>query len=171
MVPLAASSKAPEINQSDPRIKRLMENLAIYDRQPDALIQILHGVQELFGYLPKNILQLVAKELRLPASRVYGVATFYHFFSVKPQGEHNCVVCMGTACYVNGSGQVLEKIENEFGIKPGETTKDGKLGVQIARCIVSCGLAPVVINDGENLGHVKPNEIVPKIKQKMGGAS
>jgi NADH:ubiquinone oxidoreductase subunit E len=76
---------------------------------------------------------------------------------------------MGTACYVNGSGQVLKKIEKEFGIKPGETTRDGELGVQVARCIVSCGLAPVVINDGENLGHVKPDDIVPRIKQKLGG--
>jgi NADH:ubiquinone oxidoreductase subunit E len=75
---------------------------------------------------------------------------------------------MGTACYVNGSGQVLEKIKREFGIKPGETTPDGELGVQVARCIVSCGLAPVVVNDGENLGHVKPEEIAGKIRQKLG---
>jgi bidirectional [NiFe] hydrogenase diaphorase subunit len=168
MVQSASQSTAPAIPKNDPRIERVTAVMNSYGKSPDALIQVLHTVQELFGYLPKAVLELVSKELRLPASRVYGVATFYHFFSTKPVGKHNCVVCMGTACYVNGAGQVLSKIEKEFGIKPGETTPDGRLGVQVARCIVSCGLAPVVINDGESLGRVKPDEIVPKIRQKMG---
>lgn len=167
---VAEGGRAPEINQDDPRLKRVQTVMDAYKKSPDSLIQVLHAVQELFGYLPRPALKLVAKELRLPASRVYGVATFYHFFSVKPQGEHNCTVCMGTACYVNGSGKVLEKIEKEFGVKPGETTKDGKLTVQVARCIVSCGLAPVVINDGESLGRVKPEEIIPQIRKKTGVA-
>lgn len=167
---MAVSAEGQETLQNDSRFKRVQTVMEAYGKSPDSLIQVLHAVQELFGYLPRPALRLVAKELRLPASRVYGVATFYHFFSVKPQGEHNCTVCMGTACYVNGSGKVLEKIEKEFGIKPGETTKDGKLTVQVARCIVSCGLAPVVINDGESLGHVKPEEIIPQIRKKTGVA-
>jgi bidirectional [NiFe] hydrogenase diaphorase subunit len=166
----ALKKKPLDVDMNDARVKRLMEIIGICQRQPDKLIQVLHGAQELFGYLPKNILRLVAKELRLPASRVYGVATFYHFFSVKPQGKHTCVVCMGTACYVNGSRRVLEKIEKEFGVEAGETTPDGSLSVQVARCIVSCGLAPVVINDGESLGRVKPDEIVPKIRKMTGVA-
>lgn len=163
------SSATAEIDRNDPRLAKVLAVVDSYGKSSDALIQVLHSVQELFGYLPKPVLKIVSKELRLPASRVYGVATFYHFFSITPKGEHNCVVCMGTACYVNGSGQVLDKIEKEFGIKPGETTPDGKLGVQVARCIVSCGLAPVVVNDGENLGRVKAGDIARLIREKIGG--
>jgi len=164
-------AKGREVDPADPRLKRVADVLTAYGRSPDTLIQVLHTVQELFGYLPGPVLELAAKELKLPPSRVYGVATFYHFFSTKPLGRHNCVVCMGTACYVNGAGRVLEGIEEEFGIHAGETTPDGALGVRVARCIVSCGLAPVVIDDGESLGRVKPGDIVSRIRRKLGEAS
>lgn len=171
MTPTASIPSSPqaEIKRSDPRIKRILAVMAAQGKRPDSLIQVLHATQELFGYLPKPVIEFIAKELRIPASRAYGVVTFYHFFSLKPQGEHSCVVCMGTACYVKGAHHLVEELEKGFGVKPGEVTKDNKLGVQIARCIGSCGMAPAVVMDGEVLARVKPEEIVPKVKAKIAG--
>ena len=170
MVPLASSpNSSAEIKKSDPRVKRVLAVMAAQGKRPDALIQVLHATQELFGFLPKPMLELIAKELRIPPSRVQGVVTFYHFFSLKPQGEHSCVVCMGTACYVKGAQLLVEKLEKEFGVKPGEVTPDNQLGVQIARCIGSCGMAPAVVYDGEVHPRVKPEEIAPLVRSKLGG--
>src|ERR1019366_3754198 len=105
----------------------------------DALIEILHKAQELFGFLEDDLLLFVAYRLKLPPSRVYGVATFYHFFTLKPQGAHTCVVCLGTACYVKGSDKVLSAIEKAARIKAGETTADGQISLLNARCIWACG--------------------------------
>jgi bidirectional [NiFe] hydrogenase diaphorase subunit len=96
------------------------------------------------------------------------VVTFYHFFTLKPRGEHSCVVCTGTACYVKGANNLIEELEKGFGIKPGEVTKDNKLGIQTARCIGSCGLAPAVVYDGEVIPRVKPGEIVAKVQERLG---
>jgi bidirectional [NiFe] hydrogenase diaphorase subunit len=114
----------------------------------DALIEVLHKAQELFGYLEDDLLLFVAHKLKLPASRVYGVATFYHFFTLKPQGKHTCVVCMGTACYVKGAHQVLTAIEQAAQVSAGETTPDNELSLLTARCIGACGIAPAVVYDG-----------------------
>ena len=116
---------------------------------PSALIEALHSIQQAFGYLDLPSLSFVARSLGVPYSRVYGVATFYHFFSMKPQGEHTCVVCTGTACYIKGSRQMLEAIGEAFAVAPGETTTDGKLSVMIARCLGACGLAPAAVVDGQ----------------------
>jgi bidirectional [NiFe] hydrogenase diaphorase subunit len=115
----------------------------------DALIEVLHKAQELFGYLEDDLLLFVAYKLKLPPSRVYGVATFYHFFTLKPQGKHTCVVCLGTACYVKGSAKVLAAIEERAKIKNGETTPDNQLSLLTARCIGACGIAPAVTYDGQ----------------------
>jgi bidirectional [NiFe] hydrogenase diaphorase subunit len=114
----------------------------------DALIEVLHKAQELFGFLDDGLLLYVARSLKLPPSRVYGVATFYHFFSLKPQGEHTCVVCLGTACYVKGADKILASLEQRAGVKSGETTPDNKLSLVTARCIGACGIAPAVVYDG-----------------------
>jgi bidirectional [NiFe] hydrogenase diaphorase subunit len=98
----------------------------------------------------------VAGSLRVPLSRAYGVATFYHFFTLKPAGEHTCVVCMGTACYIKGAPQLLDAMESDMGIAPGETTADGKVSLLTARCLGSCGLAPAVVYDREVAGKVTP---------------
>jgi bidirectional [NiFe] hydrogenase diaphorase subunit len=115
----------------------------------DALIEILHKAQELFGFLEDDLLLFVASKLKLPPSRVYGVATFYHFFTLKPQGQHTCVVCMGTACYVKGADKILAAIEENIRIKPGETTPDNRVSLLTARCIGACGIAPAVVYDGK----------------------
>lgn len=114
----------------------------------DALIEVLHKAQELFGYLEDDLLLFVAYKLKLPPSRVYGVATFYHFFTLKPKGEHTCVVCMGTACYVKGADKIIAAVQENLKVKTGETTADNKVSLLTARCIGACGIAPAVVYDG-----------------------
>lgn len=133
--------------------------------QSDALIETLHTVQESFGYLDEEALRYVSASLRVPLSQAYGVATFYHFFSLKPQGKHTCVVCMGTACYIKGAPQILAGLERMAGVKPGETTDDGNLSVLTARCLGSCGLAPAAVLDGEVVGKLSPDQVLTKIKE------
>jgi bidirectional [NiFe] hydrogenase diaphorase subunit len=122
-------------------------------------------VQETFGYLDEEAFRFVSTSLRVPLSQVYGVATFYHFFKLKPQGLHSCVVCTGTACYIKGAGEILSAIEQEYGVKPDETTPDGKLSLMTARCVGACGLAPVVVFDGEVAGKVTPLEAVNRLRR------
>lgn len=132
---------------------------------PNALIESLHSVQEAFGYLDDEALRFVATSLRVPLSRAYGVATFYNYFTLKPQGEHTCVVCLGTACYIKGAPRVLEAIDKSVGIKPGETTEDKKVSLLVARCIGACGLAPAGVFDGEMAGNLEPSEAIERIKE------
>jgi bidirectional [NiFe] hydrogenase diaphorase subunit len=115
----------------------------------DALLEVLHTAQELFGFLSHDLLFYVAHALKLPPSRVYGVATFYHFFSLAPRGEHTCDVCMGTACFVKGAAELLAAAERQFGVKAGQTTADKKVSLLTARCLGTCGNAPVVVFDNE----------------------
>ena len=133
----------------DKRFKILEAHMKKHQFKQDALIEVLHKAQELFGYLEDDLLLFIAYRLKLPASRVYGVATFYHFFTLKPKGKHTCVVCMGTACYVKGAAKVLAAIEDKARIKAGETTPDGELSLLTARCIGACGLAPAAVYDGK----------------------
>jgi bidirectional [NiFe] hydrogenase diaphorase subunit len=114
------------------------------------------------------VLKYITKELKLPPSRVLSTVSFYHFFSLKSRGEHTCLVCTGTACYVKGAQQLLDKVEQSFGIKAGEVSKDGKLGVQVARCIGACGLAPAVVIDDEVQAKISADGIVAKIHEKTG---
>jgi len=132
----------------DKRYKILEAHIKKSQYQQDALIEVLHKAQELFGYLEDEVLRYVAWQLKLPASRVYGVATFYHFFTLKPQGAHTCVVCLGTACYVKGANHILTAVEEHAGIKAGGTTEDSQLSLLTARCIGACGIAPAVVYDG-----------------------
>ena len=131
----------------------------------DALIEVLHKAQELFGYLEDDVLIFVAHNLKLPPSRVYGVATFYHFFTLKPQGEHTCVVCMGTACYVKGADRVVETVQNHLKIKAGETTTDNKVSLLTARCIGACGIAPAVVFDGTVTPRQTPESTMEQINK------
>ena len=131
----------------DKRFKILDTHMKRHQHKADALIEVLHKAQELFGYLENDLLLYIAHCLKLPPSRVYGVATFYHFFTLKPKGAHTCVVCMGTACYVRGADKVLAAIQEETGIEPGETTADNQLSLLTARCIGACGISPAVVYD------------------------
>jgi bidirectional [NiFe] hydrogenase diaphorase subunit len=132
--------------------------------QADALIEVLHKAQELFGFLENDLLLYIAHSLRLPPSRVYGVATFYHFFSLKPKGEHTCVVCMGTACYVKGAATVLAALEHAAGIRAGETSADRKVSILTARCLGACGIAPALVFDGAVAGHQTAQAALERVK-------
>jgi bidirectional [NiFe] hydrogenase diaphorase subunit len=112
-------------------------------------------------------MRYVAAALHLPLSKVYGVATFYQFFTLKPQGEHTCVVCMGTACYIKGAPNLLEAVTQEYKVKPGETTADKKLSLLLARCVGSCGIAPAVVFDGSVVGKVDRGGVLGRLQQWM----
>lgn len=130
-----------------------------------ALIETLHTVQESFGFLDEESLRYVANSLRVPLSQVYGVSTFYHLFSLKPAGKHTCVMCTGTACYIKGIPAMLKAVEEHFEIKPGETTEDGQISLMTARCLGSCGLAPVAVFDGEVLGKLSTDAVTSKLDE------
>ncbi|HBE16494.1 MAG TPA: NAD(P)H-dependent oxidoreductase subunit E [Cyanobacteria bacterium UBA11149] len=148
----------------DKRFKVLDVTMKRNQNRPDALIEVLHKAQEIFGYLEEDVLLYVARKLKLPISKVYGVATFYHLFSLKPSGEHTCIVCLGTACYVKGAGALLNAIEEYAHIHQGETTGDGKMSLITARCIGACGLAPAAVFDGKVAGQQTPELLVEKVK-------
>src|ERR1700756_3415848 len=143
----------------DKRFKILEVHMKKHQFRQDALIEVLHKAQELFGYLEDDLLLFVSYKLKLPPSRVYGVATFYHFFSLRPQGRHTCVVCMGTACYVKGAAAVLAAVEGTVHVRAGETTPDGELSLLTARCLGACGVAPAVVLDGRVHGRQTPEEL------------
>ena len=149
----------------DKRFKILEAHIKKFQHRHDALIEVLHKAQELFGYLEDDVLRYVAAQLKLPASRVYGVATFYHFFTLKPQGAHTCVVCLGTACYVKGANRVLAAVEQHLHIKAGETTPDNQVSLLTARCIGACGIAPAVVYDGTVTPRQSPESALAQINQ------
>jgi bidirectional [NiFe] hydrogenase diaphorase subunit len=157
----------PQLPSSDKRWKIVEATARRHGREPSALIETLHTVQESFGYLDETALRFVAVVLRVPLSRVYGVATFYHFFTLKPQGRHTCVVCTGTACYIKGATGLLDAIQKQYGIRPGETTEDNELSLVTARCLGSCGLAPAAVLDGTVHGKLGPDDIVARIDKEI----
>ncbi|MEQ1675491.1 MAG: bidirectional hydrogenase complex protein HoxE [Chitinophagaceae bacterium] len=157
-----------ELPKTDPRVKLIAAKMKKENYKPDALIEILHTAQNAYGYLPKEVLTYITKSLHLPPSRVYSTVTFYHFFSLKSKGDHTCIVCTGTACYVKGAQAILNKLEQQFSLKPGQATADNKLGIQVARCIGACGLAPAVVIDNEVKGKVTADEVISIIQEKTG---
>jgi bidirectional [NiFe] hydrogenase diaphorase subunit len=158
---------ALEHASGDKRFKILEAHMKKHQFKHDALIEVLHKAQELFGFLEDDLLLFVAHKLKLPPSRVYGVATFYHFFTLKPQGAHTCVVCMGTACYVKGADKVLAAVEAQAKIKAGETTPDNQLSLLTARCIGACGIAPAVVYDGVVTPSQTPETTLAHVKGWM----
>lgn len=161
---MPALYRKPSPPSDDKRWKIVETRMRRMGDRPAALIEALHAAQEAFGYLDENALNYVGDTLGVPHSRVYGVATFYSFFTLKPQGEHTCVVCTGTACYINGAKEILTRLERELGVKPKETTEDGKLSVLTARCLGACSLAPAVIVDGEVKGKIGAAELVAQLE-------
>jgi bidirectional [NiFe] hydrogenase diaphorase subunit len=149
----------------DERFAVLDKTIKQYDAHPDALIQILHMAQQLFGYLSADVLRYVASSLKLPIAQVYGVVTFYHLFTMLPRGKHHIVVCRGTACHVRGAQVILERLQQQLGIREGETTKDNLLSLHSARCIGACSLAPAIAVDDDVYGKLSPDKI-PRLCQK-----
>ena len=120
--------------------------------QPGAMMPVLQEAQGIYGYLPREVQMIIAEEMGVPLSQVFGVATFYSQFTLSPKGEHTVSVCLGTACYVKGADKILAAIEERLGIKAGECTSDGFFSIDSCRCLGACGLAPVMTIDGEVYG-------------------
>ena len=136
-----------------------------FKSDPQELINILHSCQEHFGYLPAEIQEVVAENLSIPVAKIYGVVTFYSFFTMTPKGRHPISICLGTACYVRGAEKVLEEFKKQLGINVGEITKDNKFSLSSLRCVGACGLAPVVLVGEKTYGRVSPDEVKNILKE------
>ena len=148
----------------DKRFEQLEVTMKRHQYRQDALIEVLHAAQKLFGFLEAPVLHFVAHHLKLPPSRVYGVATFYHLFTLTPRGRHTCIVCTGTACYVKGADKLLAAVSQAAGVEPGQTTPDGELTLRTVRCLEPCGIAPVAVLDGAVQGHETPEKLLEQVK-------
>jgi bidirectional [NiFe] hydrogenase diaphorase subunit len=130
-----------------------------------ALIETLHTVQSSFGYLDDDAIRFVASSLRVPLSQAYGVVTFYHYFTLKPPGQHTLTVCAGTACYIKGAERLIAVAEQRLGIHRGQTTADGKVSLMVARCVGACSRAPVALSDGEVSGEMQREQVVAQLER------
>jgi bidirectional [NiFe] hydrogenase diaphorase subunit len=164
-MPLDAKKVAPP--STDKRWRIVETTMRRHGNRPDALIEALHSVQEVFGYLDETAMRFCAQVLRVSLSKVYAVASFYHFFTLKPQGKHTCVVCMGTACYIKGAANLISAVTEHYGVKAGETSEDGQISLLTARCFGSCGLAPAATVDGEVLGKIGAGAMLEKIAERI----
>ena len=148
-----------------PEQKNIIDKIIQNNRsRPGATMVILNDVQSQIGYISEPMQAYIARELKVPATAVHGVVSFYSFFSTKPKGKHTIKFCMGTACYVGGTPQLIEKAKQTLGIGPGETTDDGLITLEVCRCVGACSQAPVIVVDEESHGRVKPNKFPQLIK-------
>ena len=157
------------MSDKDNRRLLLEKVLKEHNYEESALLEILHRAQEIYGYLDKDLLMDVAGSLNLPPSLVFGVTTFYSFFKLRRPGEHIVTSCLGTACYVKEVEHIMEKVEEEFNVKRGGSTADGKLSLLITRCIGACAMAPNVVVDDEVIGKATPEIVIQRIKEVLGG--
>lgn len=146
-------------NGTEEQKKELMAVIEAHKDQDGATIPVLHKAQEIYGYLPIEVQTMIAEGLNVPLAEVYGIVTFYTQFSLNPKGKYNIGVCLGTACYVKGSGDILEKIKERLGIDVGECTPDGKFSIEATRCIGACGLAPVLTVNEEVYGRLTVDDV------------
>ena len=157
----------PDLPSKDKRWKLVNATMRRNGYAEHALIEALHSIQEAFGFLDEEAMNFVGDSLDLPLSKVYGVATFYHLFMLKPQGRHTCVVCTGTACYIKGAGALVEGVQERFDVLPGETTEDMALSMLSARCVGSCGLAPAVVVDGKVVGKITADQLIEQLEEEI----
>ena len=141
------------------KFEALQQGIDELKDEPGALMPIMQRAQDIFGYLPEEVQNYIAKELYIPVSDIYGVATFYAQFNLEPKGQYTISVCMGTACYVKGSQQVLDKLEEVLGVPAGRTTPDGVFTLNATRCLGACGLAPVMMINDDVYGRLTPDQI------------
>ena len=147
------------IKLSESKVNFIKDVCKSFGNKPGEVINVLHKVQGEFGYLPAAVQELVAKELGIPVSRVYGIVSFYSFFTMTPKGEHPISVCLGTACYVRGAEKVLDELKRQLGIGVGEVTPDGKFSLNCLRCVGACGLAPVIEVGEKVYGRMTPDRV------------
>lgn len=149
----------PKIKLAEHTIELIKEICAEFDNKESELINVLHKVQGKLGYLPAEVQEVIARELKMSVAKVYGVVTFYSFFTMIPQGEFPISICMGTACYVRGAEQVLSEFKRQLKVEVGESTEDGKFSINCLRCVGACGLAPVVTVGEKVFGRVAPTDV------------
>jgi len=160
----AVPREAPATHPSgDNRFKLLDRAINAHQGDGHALIEVLHAAQGIFGYLEEDLLIYIARALKRPLSQVYGVATFYNFFRLKPAGRHTFVLCTGTACYVKGADRLQKALEHRCAVRFGETTPDGAVSLVAARCVGSCGLAPVAVIDDEVAARLTEQDAVARV--------
>ncbi|HUW05956.1 MAG TPA: NADH-quinone oxidoreductase subunit NuoE [Williamwhitmania sp.] len=152
-----------ELKKED--VAKLKEICKAFNNEPGELINVLHKSQEYFGYLPAEVQEIVAEELSIPVAKVYGVVTFYSFFTMLPKGQHPISVCTGTACYVRGAEKVLDEFKRILSVNVGQTTHDGKFSLSCLRCVGACGLAPVVMIGEKIYGRVSPDGVKDILKE------
>ena len=157
-----------KVNLPKEKVDKINEICNSFDNDPGELINVLHETQHEFGYLPAEVQDVIAHNLHVSVAHVYGVVTFYSFFSMLPKGEHPISICTGTACYVRGAEKVLDEFKRELGIKVGETTEDGKFSINCLRCVGACGLAPVVLVGERVYGRVSPDGVKAILEEYRG---
>ncbi|WP_019912900.1 NADH-quinone oxidoreductase subunit NuoE family protein [Paenibacillus sp. HW567] len=150
------------VAEADEKLMKVQSAITQFKMLKGALIPVLHEIQDIYGYLPEHVLQIVSTELNLPMSEIYGVASFYHFFSLTPKGENVIHVCLGTACYIKGAQGVLDRLSTELKVPVQGTTENNKFTLEATRCLGACGLAPVMTIGEKVHGRLAPNSI-PKI--------
>ena len=150
------------------QVEKIKEICASFDNDPGELINVLHKTQSTFGYLPAEVQEVVAQGLNMSVAKVFGVVTFYSFFTMVPKGKHPISICTGTACYVRGAEKVLEEFKKELSIQVGETTADGEFSISCLRCVGACGLAPVVMVGDKTYGRVAPEMVQDIINEYKG---
>lgn len=148
---------------TDSMFQELEQYINALPEKNGMLIAVLHKAQEIFGYLPREVQVFVGKKLQIPVSQVYGVVSFYSFFTMKPKGQYPVAICLGTACYVRGADKILDYFKRELNINVGETTPDGKFSLDALRCVGACGLAPVVLVGEKVYGRITTLEQVKEI--------
>lgn len=148
-----------KIKLSEHKIQQIEDICKEFNNDKGELINVLHKTQSLFGYLPAEVQEVIAKELNTSVAHVYGVVSFYSYFTMSPKGEHPISICMGTACYVRGAEKVLEEFKRILKVSVGETTADGKFSLSCLRCVGACGLAPVVLVGEKVYGRVAPDTV------------
>ena len=139
--------------------ERLQQVIAAHRGQPGATMPVLQAAQEIFGYLPEEVQIMVAEGLDIPLTEVYGVASFYAQFTLNPKGKYQISVCLGTACYVKGSGDIFQRLQEKLGIQSGMCTPDGKFSLDACRCVGACGLAPVIMINNDVYGRLTPDQV------------
>jgi bidirectional [NiFe] hydrogenase diaphorase subunit len=165
------ASVSEHLSAGDRRWKDIDQAMQRHDYRPDALIETLHAAQDAFGYLDSVTLAYISSKLKTPPSKVYGVATFYNHFRLKPKGDHTLVVCTGTACHVKGNDRILAWIRDQYSLVPGETTPDNRLSLLEVRCVGACALAPVILPDGAIIGKKNFKEATTIIGEWLGNAT
>jgi len=161
----------PKIKLAENTIQLIKDICTEFDNQENELINVLHRVQGKLGYLPAEVQEIIARELNTSVAKVYGVVTFYSFFTMIPQGEFPISICMGTACYVRGAEQVLSEFKRQLKVEVGESTEDGKFSINCLRCVGACGLAPVVTVGEKVFGRVAPSQVKEIIAEYREGCA